>query len=101
MNDKYIVIEDTATKVYKDPITFSDNEQYLIALGSVVETVTVSHHGDWKTAMVQGIPPIPQGIQLIVHDVWQNFYGLWITAYYNGRSYDINPRDLKYIRMKE
>lgn len=99
MNDEFIITH-RGIKVYKSPITFSDNEEYLVAVGSVVKTVTKVHDGDWKTAIVKRHPSIPSDTELIVTDILLNFYGLWIMVTYNGLLYYLNPKDLKYVKME-
>lgn len=104
MNNQYLICTDPrtlkTTKVYKDPITFSDNQKYYIAIGSVVRTVTDAHHGDWKTTLIKSTPPIPADTVLKVSGVFVNFYGLWIEVRYNDRLYDIDPKDLIYVRKE-
>ena len=79
----------------------SDNKPYLLDDKSVVETVCDAEHGDWKTALAHNIPKIPKGTQLEVKKVWQNFYGVWVEVNYEGRHYDISPRQLKYVKRNE
>lgn len=76
----------------------SDNKKYLLDNQCVVETICDAQHGDWKSVLAHDIPPIPKGTELRVCEVWQNFYGKWISVMYNGRVYDLSPSSLKYIR---
>lgn len=75
----------------------NDNNEYYLDSRSIVETVCNAQHGDWKTAYVKDIEPIPKGTQLKVVKIWSNFYGKWVQVLYEGRHYDLRPRDLKYI----
>lgn len=84
-----------------DIYLYGSNEPYILETGSVLETVRDAHDGDWKTAMVHHIPPVPAGTQVVVKNIFQNFEGIWIEAYYNDRLYSIAPRDLKYVRLHE
>ena len=74
-------------------------DPYILQPGSVLETVRPAVEGDWKTAIAHHIPPIPEGTEIVVKDIFQNFEGVWIAAEYNGRTYSVNPRDCKYVRL--
>lgn len=85
---------------YDHRVFLNDNNMYYLDDLCVVETVCDAQHGDWKTVVAQGIKPIPKGTQLRVSKVWQNFYGVWIQVFYDGRYYDLYPRSLKYVKRE-
>lgn len=51
---------------------------------------------DWKTALAQGIDPIPAGEHLDA-EVFNNFYGTFLKVRYKAWWYYINPKDCDYI----
>lgn len=65
-----------------------------------VETIRETNHGDWKTRLAHNIPPIPKGTRLDVIETWYNFHGKWVSVMYNGRIYDISPKDLKRVESE-
>ena len=75
----------------------ADDKEYCLKQGFYVRTIREASHGDWKTALVQKIAPIPAGTILKIYDFFQNFYGNWIRVIYNGRHYDISIADLEYV----
>lgn len=75
-------------------VMLNDNNWYLLDDESIVETVCDVQHGDWKSSWRT---PIPKGTQLKVHEVWANFYGVWVRVLYNDTYYDLYPHNLKYI----
>ena len=89
------------TRTKRWEVLLSDGELYLLDNKSVVETICDAEHGDWKTALAHNIQKIPKGTQLEVNKVWQNFYGVWVEVNYEGRHYDLSPRQLKYVKRKE
>ena len=62
-----------------------------------VETKKKVFDGDWKTAIVHRIPPIPEGTKLEVTDMFQNFEGIWLEAKYEGWLYSIDPHDVDVV----
>ena len=81
-------------------VILNDNKRYALDAFCAVETVCDAQHEDWKTVIAQDIQPIPKGTQLKVNKVWQNLYGRWVQVLYDGRYYDLCPRNLKYIGRK-
>lgn len=76
-----------------EEVFLNDNQNYILHDKSIVETACDAQHGNWKAFRT----PIPKGTQLQVHEVWRNFYGLWVRVSYNGTYYDLHPHDLKYV----
>lgn len=54
---------------------------------------------DLKTALAQDIKPVPKGTDLVVDHVLHNFYGTYLCAEYNGRMYNINPRNCDFVEI--
>jgi hypothetical protein len=89
------------TRIVRWDVWLSDNKLYLLDNRCIVETVCDAQHGDWKSVIAHNIKPIPKGTQLKVKSVWRNFEGLWVAVDYDGRNYDISPRELKYVKRTE
>ncbi len=62
-----------------------------------VRTVKYAPEEDWKTALAQGIKPIPYGTELNAIGVYRNLYGTFLEVEYNGRCYTIAPRCVEII----
>lgn len=79
----------------------ADGKSYCIQQGFILKTARKVNHGDWKTVAAKNIPTIPADTEVVVDGWFSNFYGRWITVYYGGRTYDISPRDLLYVRGRD
>ena len=80
-------------------VWLSDQNKYLVQEGAIVAPTEDVNDGDWKTRIIHPIPDIPKDTEVMVIEVWTNFYGKWVRVEYNGRKYDIEPEKLKYIRL--
>ena len=82
----------------KQPITININQNiYRIDKPFVVRTIKPALEQDYKTAIILGIEPIPEGTELKVFSILDNYYGRFFICEYNGRKYNINPNDCEFI----
>lgn len=65
-----------------------------------LRTICRTCEEDFKTAISQHIPDIPENSEVIYVDVFRNYYGEFIRVRYNGRIYDVKPRCLEYIGVE-
>lgn len=51
-------------------------------------------HGDWKTSLVRKFPTMKKGQEVVVLDIWANFYGEWARIEIEGQKIDVPPDSL-------
>lgn len=66
-----------------------------------VKTICECQNEDWKTAIAHHQPRIPEGTELEVKDILQNFYGKFIEVDYQGDRYSLDPKNVEYIGSYE
>mgnify|MGYP003309451150 CR=1 FL=1 len=82
--------------LYNDQDYLFDNRRIF-----VLRTVQDTPEEDWKTAVAHSIPPIPKGEYVIFVNVFQNYYGEFMTVEYHGSRYSVNPKNLEYVETRE
>lgn len=85
---------------YLDPVSKFDL-RYLeqIEHKSIVKTTCECNDADYKTASVLGTPPIPKDTELVVENVFVNFYGNYIETNYGKFHYYLKPDCLEFVRV--
>lgn len=79
-------------------VTISLHNGYFMIDGPfTVKTVCSAPEEDWKTAVARKIPPIPENTELTVTEIFNNFYGTFVTVKYGDRCYSIDPKNLDYV----
>jgi len=63
----------------------------------MVRTSKDAPEEDWKTALAQDIKPVPKGTDLVVDHILHNFYGTYLCTEYNGKMYNIDPRNCDFV----
>lgn len=54
---------------------------------------------DWKTQLAKGYSNIPKGERIEIIDGYvSNLYGSFARVKWNGHVYDVNVRDLEFIK---
>lgn len=69
-----------------------------IALSSEFDLYLVTTDNAYTQNFTISKPPIPKDTRIKVHDIVRNFYGIYITTYYKGEYYYLDPAYLKYIK---
>lgn len=84
----------------KQPIAMNINHNiYRIDKPFIVRTIKPALEQDYKTAIILGTEPIPEGTELKVFSILDNFYGQFFEVKYNNINYNIDPKDCEYISM--
>lgn len=73
---------------------------FTTSAGMALVTVRETFDADLMTAAAQHIRAIPEGTVLVLHDVLDNLYGRFIRAEFDGRLYNLEPRDLWPAELK-
>lgn len=66
----------------------------------IVRTRTSCADGDWKTQSAKGYSNIPAGAEVRPIRVWTNFYGIWVSVFWNGHKYDVRPDDVRIYKVR-
>ena len=70
-------------------------DPYLIKEGTILRTTNTAFEESWKASR----PPIPAGEDVVVQEVFRNFYGIFVGCYYKGQYYNLDPKVLEYIKL--
>ena len=73
--------------------------KFMINAPFVIQTIEDADEQDTKTRIAQGIRSIPKGTELRVDSILCNWYGIFLEVEYKNRTYSIDPKICKYIRM--
>lgn len=85
------------TEIEMAPVGYNGANRYIINGPFYFELLEDGIEEDWKTRQVQKIKDIPKGTKLLCKSILYNFYGTYLEAEYNNRTYSLNPRICKYI----
>lgn len=84
----------------KQPIVININQNiYRIDKPFIVRTIKPALEQDYKTAIILGTEPIPEGTELKVFSILDNYYGRFFEVKYSNINYYIDPNDCEYISM--
>ena len=72
----------------------NDGKEHFIDKGCIVRTIRELCDENWKSQLVHKYPNIPKDTEVRVYDINCNFYGRFIEVIYNGRIYNICPKDV-------
>lgn len=75
-----------------------NRERYALVKGCILRTLKTVSHTDISTVIAKGIPSIPEHSEVEYVGITENLYGRYLCVKYGGRTYDIHPTDVEYVR---